>query len=80
MLVTIVLTVFAVVVLSKSVIVVPSGEAWILERLGRYDRTLPPGLHVICLSRIASRFATQSSRKTKRSPISASRATMFRCA
>lgn len=61
MLVTIVLTVFAVVVLSKSVIVVPNGEAWVLERLGRYDRTLPPGLHVIVpfTDRVAFRYSVQ---------------------
>ena len=61
LLVTIVLTVFAVAVFSKSVIVVPNGEAWVLERLGRYDRTLPPGLHVIFpfTDRVAFRYSVQ---------------------
>lgn len=61
MVATIVFAVLAVVVLSKSVIVVPSGEAWILERLGRYDRTLPPGLHVILpfTDRVAFRYSVQ---------------------
>ncbi len=34
-------------VLSAAVQVVPQQEAWIVERLGRYDSTLKAGLHVI---------------------------------
>ena len=57
----IVFTVLAVCVFSKSVVVVPSGEAWILERLGRYERTLPPGMHVIVpfTDRVAFRYSVQ---------------------
>ena len=31
----------------KSVVIVPNGSAYIVERLGRYRRTLPPGLNFI---------------------------------
>lgn len=35
------------VVLSRAIVVVPEGHAYVLERLGRYDRTLGAGLHVV---------------------------------
>jgi len=43
------LIVLAVVILfvAVSVRTVPQGEEWIVERLGRYNRTLKPGLVLI---------------------------------
>lgn len=59
--VAIVTTVFAVILISKCVIVVPEGNAFVVERLGRYFGTLPAGMHVILpfTDRIAYRFSLQ---------------------
>jgi regulator of protease activity HflC (stomatin/prohibitin superfamily) len=45
--VAVVLMVALVIVLSAAAQVVPQQEAWIVERLGRYDSTLKAGLHLI---------------------------------
>jgi regulator of protease activity HflC (stomatin/prohibitin superfamily) len=57
--VAIVVVVFLVILISKCVIAVPEGNAFVVERLGRYDRTLPPGLHVIppFTDRVAFRYS-----------------------
>ena len=51
--------VVAVIAVARSVVIVPSREAWILERLGRYLRTLPPGLHVrlVLIDRVARKHS-----------------------
>jgi regulator of protease activity HflC (stomatin/prohibitin superfamily) len=36
-----------VIVLTKSVTIVPQAQAKVIERLGRYSRTLPPGLSIL---------------------------------
>ncbi len=41
------LLIFVVVVLVKAVRIVPQAAALIIERLGRYSRTLDPGLHLL---------------------------------
>lgn len=43
----IVLFVFVAVTIAKGVRIVPQGEEWIVERLGKYRTTLLPGLNVI---------------------------------
>ena len=45
--VVIVLLIFAAVTLAKGVRIVPQGEEWIVERLGKYHGTLLPGLNII---------------------------------
>lgn len=45
--VVVALLIFAVVTLLKGVRIVPQGEEWIVERLGKYHCTLLPGLSVI---------------------------------
>ena len=52
-----VLVVIAVLVVSRGVKVVPQQHAWVVERLGRYDRTLAPGLNLIVpfIERVAYR-------------------------
>ncbi len=45
--VVVLLAIFVLVVLAKSVRIVPQARAGIVERLGRYQRTLDPGLTVI---------------------------------
>ena len=42
-----VLAIVAVILVSRAVKVVPQQHAWVVERLGRYDRTLAPGLSLI---------------------------------
>jgi regulator of protease activity HflC (stomatin/prohibitin superfamily) len=52
---------FAIVTLLKGVRIVPQGEEWIVERLGKYHATLHPGLNIIIpyLDRIAYRLVTK---------------------
>lgn len=38
---------FVVLVVWKGVLIVPQQQAWIVENLGKYDRNLLPGLHVL---------------------------------
>jgi regulator of protease activity HflC (stomatin/prohibitin superfamily) len=45
--VAIVLAVFAMIVISKIVRVVPQQQAWVVERLGKYSGTLDAGLHIL---------------------------------
>ena len=47
MLVIAVLFVAGVIVMMRSVIVVRDGSVYVVERLGRYFRTLPAGVHVL---------------------------------
>jgi regulator of protease activity HflC (stomatin/prohibitin superfamily) len=59
--VVVTLLVFAVVTLLKGVRIVPQGEEWIVERLGKYHGTLSPGLNIILpyLDRIAYKLVTK---------------------
>lgn len=41
------LIVFALITLAKGIRIVPQGEEWIVERLGKYQGTLLPGLKII---------------------------------
>lgn len=55
------LLVFVIVTLGKGVRIVPQGEEWIVERLGKYHATLVPGLHLIIpyLDHVAYRIITK---------------------
>jgi regulator of protease activity HflC (stomatin/prohibitin superfamily) len=37
----------AITFVAKAIRIVPQQNAWVVERLGKYDRTLSPGLSVI---------------------------------
>jgi regulator of protease activity HflC (stomatin/prohibitin superfamily) len=52
---------FAIVTLLKGVRIVPQGEEWIVERLGKYHSTLHPGLNIIIpyFDRVAYRLVTK---------------------
>ncbi|MDP2809645.1 MAG: SPFH domain-containing protein [Rhodocyclaceae bacterium] len=52
---------FAVITLLKGVRIVPQGEEWIVERLGKYHGTLLPGLNIIIpyLDRVAYKLVTK---------------------
>ncbi len=45
--VSIVLVLFILITLWKGVRIVPQGEEWVVERLGKYLKTLLPGLHIL---------------------------------
>jgi regulator of protease activity HflC (stomatin/prohibitin superfamily) len=42
-----VIAIFAMIIISKIVRVVPQQQAWVVERLGRYSGTLDAGLHIL---------------------------------
>lgn len=42
-----VVALFAIITFFKGVRIVPQGEEWIVERLGRYHQTLKPGLNIL---------------------------------
>ena len=46
LLVVIAVLIFVVVTLAKGVRILPQGEEWIVERLGKYHCTLKPGLNL----------------------------------
>ena len=45
--VSVILLLFLLVTLWKGVRIVPQGEEWVVERLGKYMKTIMPGLHVL---------------------------------
>ena len=45
--VSVALLIFLLVTLWKGVRIVPQGEEWVVERLGKYFKTIMPGLHVL---------------------------------
>lgn len=47
LIVVLALLVFVVVTIAKGLRIVPQGEEWITERLGKYNATLQPGLNLI---------------------------------
>ena len=59
--VVLVLLVFVAVTVAKGVRIIPQGEEWIVERLGKYSSTLLPGLRFIIpyLDRVAYKLVTK---------------------
>jgi regulator of protease activity HflC (stomatin/prohibitin superfamily) len=57
----VVFIVFVIVTLAKGIRIVPQGEEWIVERLGKYHGTLHPGLSIIIpyLDRVAYKLVTK---------------------
>jgi regulator of protease activity HflC (stomatin/prohibitin superfamily) len=45
--VAVVIAVFAMIIISKIIRVVPQQQAWVVERLGKYSGTLDAGLHIL---------------------------------
>ncbi|MEA3433688.1 MAG: SPFH domain-containing protein, partial [Campylobacterota bacterium] len=43
----VILAIAVIVTLYKGINIVPQGEEWLVERLGKFSRTLRPGLNVI---------------------------------
>ena len=52
---------FVIVTLYKGINIVPQGEEWIVERLGRFSRTLKPGLNIIVpyIEKVRKRVSTR---------------------
>ena len=61
MVVVLAILVFVVVTIAKGVRIVPQGEEWIVERLGKYLGTLKPGLNIIIpyLDKVAYKLVTK---------------------
>ena len=59
--VTLAILVFVAVTIAKGVRIVPQGEEWIVERLGKYHGTLKPGLNIVIpyLDKIAYQMVTK---------------------
>ncbi|HWV18280.1 MAG TPA: SPFH domain-containing protein [Rhodocyclaceae bacterium] len=57
----VVFIIFVVVTLAKGIRIVPQGEEWIVERLGKYHGTLHPGLSIIIpyLDKVAYKLVTK---------------------
>ena len=55
------LLVFAAVTIAKGVRIVPQGEEWIVERLGKYHGTLKPGLNIVVpyIDKVAYQLVTK---------------------
>ncbi len=47
LIVAVVIAIFAMLLISKIVRVVPQQQAWVVERLGKYNETLGAGLHIL---------------------------------
>jgi regulator of protease activity HflC (stomatin/prohibitin superfamily) len=45
--VAVVVAIFAMIIISKIIRVVPQQQAWVVERLGKYSGTLDAGLHIL---------------------------------
>lgn len=61
LIVVIALLVFVLVTIAKGIRIVPQGDEWIVERLGKYHSTLKPGLSVLIpfLDRVAYKVTTK---------------------
>jgi len=47
LIVAVVVAIFAMIIISKIIRVVPQQQAWVVERLGKYSGTLDAGLHIL---------------------------------
>jgi regulator of protease activity HflC (stomatin/prohibitin superfamily) len=58
---SIILIVLVIIAIIKGVRIVPQGEEWVVERLGKFAGVLSPGLHIInpILSRISYKVTTK---------------------
>lgn len=59
--IAILLAIAVVVTLYKGINIVPQGEEWVVERLGKFSRTLKPGLNIIVpyIERVRQRISTR---------------------
>jgi len=59
--IVIVIVVAVIITLYKGINIVPQGEEWVVERLGKYAKTLNPGLNIIIpyLERVRQKISTR---------------------
>jgi regulator of protease activity HflC (stomatin/prohibitin superfamily) len=59
--VVVAILIFVIVTVAKGVRIIPQGEEWIVERLGKYHGTLKPGLNIIVpyLDQVAYKLITK---------------------
>ncbi|HSI28499.1 MAG TPA: SPFH domain-containing protein [Methylophilus sp.] len=59
--ISIILLILAIIAIVKGVRIVPQGEEWVVERLGKFAGIISPGLHVInpILSRVSYKVTTK---------------------
>lgn len=59
--ISIILLILAIIAIVKGVRIVPQGEEWVVERLGKFAGIISPGLHVInpVLSRVSYKVTTK---------------------
>ena len=59
--IVVILVVGLIVTLYKGINIVPQGEEWVVERLGKYAKTLKPGLNIIIpyLERVRQKISTR---------------------
>ncbi|MCL4748199.1 MAG: paraslipin, partial [Burkholderiaceae bacterium] len=59
MILALIILIVAVVFVARALKVVPQQNAWIVERFGKYDRTLAPGLNILIpfIDRVAYRHS-----------------------
>ena len=57
----VILVIAVIVTLYKGINIVPQGEEWVVERLGKYAKTLKPGLNIIVpyLERVRQKITTR---------------------
>jgi len=61
LLILLILAVGVVITLYKGINIVPQGEEWVIERLGKFSRTLQPGLNIILpyIEKVRTRITTR---------------------
>ena len=52
--IALVIAVIAAIFIFQTFKIVPQQNAWVVERLGKYDRTLTPGLKFLSFGRLAT--------------------------
>ncbi len=59
--IAVLLAIAVIVTLYKGINIVPQGEEWVVERLGKFSRTLKPGLNIIVpyIERVRQRISTR---------------------
>ena len=59
--IVVILVIGVIVTLYKGINIVPQGEEWVVERLGKYAKTLSPGLNIIIpyLERVRQKITTR---------------------
>ena len=59
--IVVLLAIAVIVTLYKGINIVPQGEEWVVERLGKFSRTLKPGLNIIVpyIERVRQRISTR---------------------